>query len=378
MPWSEQFRHHAGNPLPHDVIIVDEASMVDVLMMDRLFAAARPEARIIVLGDPDQLASVDTGFVLGDVARAAAAGGRDGGDAHGAALADDYARLSGGKAAWLKPHAPVNAQGNAPAGALRDAVVRLRVSYRFGARPGIGALATAVQEGDPERALDVLADSSYPDVTHDAWPVVRSPAVAAHMQVATMLLAPLLPQVEAFLETHDPGEALAALSQFRVLCALRDGDRGVTGLNAIIEAWLRERGVAVEGCYDHRPILITANDAGLQLFNGDVGVVLTAGESPLVHFAAPGGGVRALPPNRLPAHETAWAMTVHKSQGSEFDHVHLVLPDTDTRILTRELIYTGITRAKASVAISGPAELLVAAIGRSVRRASGLQARIDH
>ena len=350
-PPTERFRHHAGNPLAHDVLVVDEASMVDVLMMDALFAAAKPSARIIVLGDPDQLASVDTGFVLGDIARAVR--GAHGELRHSPALADAYALLAGGDAAWMDTGAALSP--------LHDAVVRLRTSYRFGAQPGIGAVATATQQGEVARALAVLRDPAVTDAT--LVPTATS---------ITTLIAPLREALDAYLASSTPAEALTALSRFRLLCALRDGDTGVTGLNARLERWLQARGLPVSGWYDHRPVLITANDAGTQLFNGDVGTTLAVDGVPMVHFPVSGGGFRSLTPSRLPAHETAWAMTVHKSQGSEFDHVLLVLPDTDSRILTRELIYTGITRAKQSVTISGSADLLAAAIGRGVQRASGL------
>jgi len=186
---------------------------------------------------------------------------------------------------------------------------------------------------------------------------------------------PLQSQVDDFLAATEPGAALAALTRFRVLCALRDGETGVAGLNALIEQWLDSRGVRADGWYDHRPVLITANDAGLRLFNGDVGVTMAVQGVPMVHFPRADGGVRSLAPSRLPAHETAWAMTVHKAQGSEFDHVQLVLPLSDSRILTRELLYTGITRAKESVSVLGTLDLIRLATQRTVARASGL---VDH
>lgn len=365
-PWNEQFRFHAGNPLPHDVVIVDEASMVDVLMMDALVAALRPSARLIVLGDPDQLASVDTGFVLGDVARAARAAGGAHAESHGEGLANDYARLSGGDASWLQPQSHV--------GALRDAVVRLRVSYRFGARPGIGALARATQEGNADAVLAVLVDDTFADVSLDAALERRASVSAA---TAERTLGPLVPWLRAYLDTSAPAAALDALGRFRLLCALREGEQGVTGLNTLVEQWLVREGRSVDGWYDHRPVLITANDAGMRLFNGDVGMTLAVDGVPMVHFPLPGGGVRSLPPARLPAHETAWAMTVHKSQGSEFDHVRFVLPATDNRLLTRELLYTGVTRARHSVSIVGSAEIIRTATQRTVARASGLVALLS-
>ncbi|WP_373064916.1 exodeoxyribonuclease V subunit alpha [Gemmatimonas sp.] len=348
-PWNDRFRYRPDNRLAEDVVIIDEASMVDVLMMDAFFGAVSPSARIIVLGDPDQLVSVETGFVLGDISRAADTVGVD----HGPGLAAWFTALAG---------APLPA--STAATPLRDSVVQLRRSYRFEKQLGIGALALAVQRQDADSALVILADETLSDVgTVDA-------AVTP-----TQLLAPLLKHVEAYLLAQDPAAALGALADFRVLCALREGDTGVSGLNALVERWLQSRGLPVKGWYDHRPVLITANDPSTGLFNGDVGVTLTANGRTEVHFAS-GNGVRAFAPARLPAHVTAWAMTVHKAQGSEFGHVMLVLPDVDSRILTRELLYTGITRAKQTVTIAGSSEILRTAIGRNVTRSSGLLGRL--
>jgi len=161
------------------------------------------------------------------------------------------------------------------------------------------------------------------------------------------------------------------------LCALREGDAGVAGLNALVELWLGQQGRSVDGWYDHRPVLITANDAGMRLFNGDVGITLAVDGVPMVHFPLPGGGVRSLPPARLPAHETAWAMTVHKSQGSEFDEVLLVLPaEPESRLLLRELVYTGITRARRRLLLLASAEAFARSCVSPARRSSGLSARL--
>jgi exodeoxyribonuclease V alpha subunit len=358
-PLTGRFTYHAGNPLTHDIVVIDEASMVDLLMMDALVAAVRPGARIIVLGDPDQLASVDTGFVLGDVARAADGAG---GARHTAALAQAYATLSGGEAA-LVPHR-ASGESGAP-NPLADVLVRLRTSWRFGTRPGIGALATAAQRGDADAVLDVLENQAFSDVA------LQPPATRA-----AQVLAPVLPQVEQYLATETPIAALAALSTFRVLCALRDGETGVAGLNASIERWLVQRGHRLGDWYSHRPVLVTANDPASGLFNGDVGVTLLEHGVPMVHFPTSDGGVRTITPSRLPAHETAWAMTIHKSQGSEFDHVVIVLPDADSRILTRELLYTGITRARQVVTLLASTGVVRTTTQRSVSRHSGLVARL--
>jgi exodeoxyribonuclease V alpha subunit len=326
-PSDDRFSYSRHHPLADDIIVLDEASMVDVLLMDALLAAARPDARLIVLGDPDQLASVDTGFVLGDVVRAADA-------------------------------LPAES-------ALRHAMARLTVSYRFGARPGIGALAVAARTGNADALLAALAPGAF---SHVAWSAARGTSVSA-------LLEPVRAPLDAYLASERPAEALAALGRFRVLTALRDGDAGVSGLNAAIERWLRQRGVSTGGWYQYRPVLITQNDPATQLFNGDVGCTIVRDGEPLVYFAGP-DGPRGIAPSRLPAHDTAWSMTVHKAQGSEFDHVLLVLPDVDTRLLTRELLYTGITRARESVTLVGSEALLRVALARGVERASGLSERL--
>lgn len=346
-PWNDRFAHGPDRPLVEDVIVVDEASMVDLLMMDALFAAARPAARIILLGDPDQLASVDTGYVLGDLVRAAEASA----PAQGAAFGAWYERLTG----RTMPTAATAAS------ALRDAVVRLERSYRFERHPGIGALADAIRAGDGARALDTLADARHGDVRR------RDP-----VRDVAELMAPIAPLVEEYLDADSPEQALERLAEFRVLCALREGRWGVAGLNEAIERWLRGRGVPTRArWYDRRPVLVTANDPATGLFNGDVGVTFVTEGRPLVYFPSD-AGARPVSPARLPAHETAWAMTVHKSQGSEFAHVLLVLPEEDNRVLTRELVYTGVTRARRMVDVVSRPEVLRDAVRRTIRRASGL------
>jgi exodeoxyribonuclease V alpha subunit len=326
-PWSDRFTHEAAWPLPDDIVVVDEASMVDVLLMDALLAAVRPDARLIVLGDPDQLASVDTGCVLGDIVRAAGA-----------------------------PGAP---------DALRRLVATLTVSHRFGQRPGIGALATAAGRGDADAVVHTLSTVTSGDVS---WRPQRGGSVGSWLE-------PVRAPLETYLASQSPAGALEALGRFRVLCALRDGEAGVQGLNAAIERWLQRRGLPVSGWYPHRPVLITQNDPATQLFNGDVGTTIIEDGEPLVYFEGP-NGPRAIAPARLPAHETAWAMTVHKAQGSEFDHVLVVLPENDSRLLTRELLYTAVTRARQHLHLVGSEAIVRLTVRRSVDRQSGLVERL--
>ena len=350
-PWNDQFFHSASEPLAEDVVIVDEASMVDVLMMDALFAALRPTARIILLGDQDQLASVDTGFVLGDICRAADRSG----SLHGTALGAWVTRLSG---------QAIETAGEVPA--LRDAVVRLRRSYRFESQPGIGALSEAIRRGDASGASELLADAGRSDVS------LRTATTTAE------LLEPVSSLIDGYLAETDPARALEQFSAFRVLCAVREGPTGVAGLNERIESWLRGRGVATRArWYDHKPVLVTANDPATGLYNGDVGVTIMQHGHPRVWFQDGSGAPRSVSPARLPAHEAAWAMTVHKAQGSEFAHVLFVLPADDVQVLTRELLYTAVTRARSQVDLVGTGEILARGIGRTTTRASGLADRLS-
>jgi exodeoxyribonuclease V alpha subunit len=241
--------------------------------------------------------------------------------------------------------------------------VRLRRSYRFERQPGIGALATAVRDGDAIAALDALSDDRHDDVR-------RCDAGST-----TALLEPLRASLDAYMSAATPAESLALLTGFRILCAHREGRAGVTGLNEGVERALGRRGTR-SAWYDRRPVLVTANDPSTGLFNGDVGVAFTSEGRTLVWFPDGAGGVRGVSPARLPAHETAWAMTVHKSQGSEADRVLLVLPDEPGPLLTRELLYTAVTRARRSVDVVGSISVLAAAIGRAAHRASGLADRL--
>ena len=211
----------------------------------------------------------------------------------------------------------------------------------------------------------MLADAENHDVT------LRDAATTA------ALLEPVSALLDDYLAATDPAQALDRFSAFRLLCAVRDGRTGVSGLNRRVEDWLRSRNVATRArWYDRRPVLVTANDPATGLYNGDVGVTVIKDGVARVWFRDGSGAPRSVSPARLPAHETAWAMTVHKAQGSEFAHLLFVLPDDDVQVLTRELLYTAVTRARVHVDIVGSSELLARAIGRTTVRASGLADRL--
>ena len=325
-PDRDRFWSRAGMPLPYDLVILDEASMVDVLLMDALVGALPAHATLLLVGDQDQLASVEAGDVLGAICRVA------------------HDRVAGTP--------------------LHDRVERLTRSYRFERHPAIGAAAAAILAGDAAALSAVVHDPARADVR--AVPAPRD---------RTGLLALLVPHLERCLAAETPAAALAALDGFRVLCAEREGTWGVSGINAEVERWLRRQGTIItERWYHRRPVMVMANDYGSQVFNGDVGISWETDGEMLVHFPAPGGATRALPPARLPATQTAWAMTVHKAQGSEFDHVIVILPPSGRRVAGRELLYTAVTRARSHVLIVGDEAVMRSAVSRTVRRGSGLEA----
>ncbi len=357
-PDSASFRHHADKLLPFDIIAVDEASMVDLALMAKLFQAIPPAARVILLGDKDQLASVEAGAVLGDVC-AAASGGN-----FSKSFRQHFEKLTGQKL----PVIP-GVQETSPLG---DRVVQLKKNYRFGEHSAIFQLSCAINEG---RTKDIFNILSTP--TGDGKSDLIPAALPGRAKLKETLKDKVIDGFSDFLKAAEPLQAMEALSRFRVLCALRQGPYGVAGLNDLIEKILEAAGLI--NCqnlwYYHRPIMITRNDYHLKLFNGDNGVIMTDHTTGEVRafFPGPDNSLRQILPLRLPEHETAFAMTVHKSQGSEFDRVLLVLPDRESPILTRELLYTGITRARKNVELWSDAEIFTAAVRRKISRQSGLR-----
>ncbi|MFA3780142.1 exodeoxyribonuclease V subunit alpha [Yersinia sp. 1652 StPb PI] len=366
-PNSQRLRYHRGNPLNLDVLVVDEASMVDLPMMARLIAALPAKAQVIFLGDRDQLASVEAGAVLGDICRFAELG-------YSKARAEQLARLTGCTLA-----------GNIPIGAVstdtvnvRDSLCLLRKSYRFDEKSGIGQLALAVNAGKYRDALSVLK-GAYSDIEHfsltdsDDYQRLLEDCVAGYQHYLQL----------AATGAH-AGDVLAAFGRYQLLCALRSGPFGVSGLNERIEQLLHrkrliERAPGPSGrWYAGRPVMIGLNDSALGLFNGDIGIALYDDEGELrVHFQLPDGNIKSVQPSRLPSHETAYAMTVHKSQGSEFEHTALVLPNTFMPVLTRELVYTAITRARQRLTLYCSDTILGNAICTPTLRLSGLVDRLN-
>jgi exodeoxyribonuclease V alpha subunit len=438
-----RFRHHRDNPLPYDVVVIDEASMIDVAMAAHLLDAIAPQTRLVMLGDKDQLAAVEAGAVFAELsarpaftprgvqriaralgieeARLAQALPRESPDfdetsadyfapfeapddfdsppddlfTH-AAQPDEFHRPPAGDLfGRTEPVDETNASRSSSSrafsaasatdaqGPLADRVVWLERNYRFGLESPIGRLSLAIRGGLASAALGVL----------QAEPAEACPAALyedTHATLAertvTRLAEGFAPYADALLaalaaDTPDPLPLFDALNRFRILCATRSGPRGVDQVNATMAAQVRRAaGVTLAvgaQWFAGRPVMVTRNDYALGLFNGDIGIALPGASGALrVYFRTGDGGLRAVSPAALPPHDTAFALTVHKSQGSEFEHAVLMLPSAFSRVLSRELVYTAITRARERVEVIGARSVLAQAIATPTQRDSGLAARI--
>lgn len=383
-PDSRRFVYNAQNPLHVDLLVVDEASMIDIEMMAALLEALPASARLVLLGDKDQLASVEAGSVLGDICR----------NASRPAYTPD-------SATWIARHTGYCLNRLTAEGSLLDQhIVVLRRSHRFGEQSGIGALSRAVNEDDVSAVEDVWRqgfsdirrlDIQNPDVSEFARLVLDGGAPTPLS--ATHGPAGYRRYLHYVTEGYAPGNSednwvksvLDAFDAFKVLAAVRKGRWGVEGLNEKIADILFTSGLipAASGWYPGRPVMITRNDYGLGLMNGDIGVALRVSDDDdagglRVVFSMPDGSIKKVRPSRLNDVETVFAMTVHKAQGSEFAHTALVLPDVMNPVLTRELVYTGITRARQWFTLIAPRpELLAESVKRRTRRASGLGDMLD-
>ncbi|MTH45312.1 exodeoxyribonuclease V subunit alpha [Intestinirhabdus alba] len=355
-PGSQRLRYHSGNPLHLDVLVVDEASMIDLPMMSRLIDALPAHGRAIFLGDRDQLASVEAGAVLGDICTYVNAG-------YTPARARQLSRLTG---------SPVPAGTGDAAASLRDSLCLLQKSYRFGSDSGIGQLAAAINGGDGA-AIKTVFRRRFSDIekrtlqSGEDYLAMLDEALAGYGRYLTLLN-----------ERAEPEAVLRAFNDYQLLCALREGPFGVSGLNERIEQAMQQRRRLQRQphsrWYEGRPVMIARNDSALGLFNGDIGIALDRGQGLRVWFAMPDGSIKSVQPSRLPEHETTWAMTVHKSQGSEFDHAALVLPTQRSPVVTRELVYTAVTRARRRLSLYADESVLSAAVATRTERRSGLSA----
>jgi exodeoxyribonuclease V alpha subunit len=356
-----RFRHHRSNRLPHDVVIVDETSMVSLSLMARLVEAVRPGARLILVGDPGQLASIEAGVVLGDIvgpvteslrispagrARLATAVGHD-------VVAEDP---------------PANA-------AVADGIVILDRVHRYGG--AIADIADAIRRGDADEVIEALRTAPPEDARWiETAPDDTESTDAAHAirTEAAKFAEPIITAARA----GDAAAALQALGAFRLLCAHRRGPHGVTWWTERIEGWLTEdlEDFATDTrWYPGRPLLVTRTDYALRLYNGDAGVVITT-EGEVTAAFARGTDIAKIRPGRLESVDTVYAMTIHKSQGSQFDTAAVLLPPPTSPILTRELLYTAVTRARMRLLVVGSEASLRTAVARPIARASGLERRL--
>ncbi|HDR15344.1 MAG TPA: exodeoxyribonuclease V subunit alpha [Desulfobacteraceae bacterium] len=357
---SPYFRHDADNPLPFDLVVVDEASMIDLALMAKLVAAVPESAHLVILGDRDQLSSVEPGSVLGDLC------GVEDMNRFSASFVESASRFE------VFPGDGKLSRGKVSSGPLLDCVVELQRSYRFEEWSGIGKISRAVKLGNGTAAFEMLESGDFPDAV---WRHLPSPD-----GLAPAISSRILRFYRTLSAADEPGEALDRFDDFRLLCALREGPYGVRSINSQVEAILsREGAIRPDNrWYRGRPIMVTSNDYSLNLFNGDLGVILPdpSAEGRRRAFFRTGGVIRSIAPAGLPEHETVYAMTVHKSQGAEFDEALIILPDRGSPVLTRELIYTALTRARSRVEVWGRPEVFIKAVGSLTRRASGLGHRL--
>jgi exodeoxyribonuclease V alpha subunit len=361
---TSQFFYNAENRLPADVVVVDEASMVDLPLMSKLAQALLPETRLILLGDADQLASVEAGSVLGDIC-----GGKR------------INQFSTDFINHIKPVVPLTAmekpqdspEETIATTGLHDCRVRLTKSYRFANKSGIPRLSQLVNQGKAEEAIRLFKAGKYADLS---WLPLKTGD-----RLLQLLEKKIVHYFGELAKETDPVKALDSMNTFKILCALNHGPYGVSAINQMATQVLNRNigkgyGAGTSPWYHGRPVLIRKNDYQLKLFNGDMGIVLQDPDknSILTVFIKNNNGeVRRIAPYRLPEHDTAYAMTIHKSQGSEFNDVLMVLPKNDTPVLTRELIYTGITRAKRNLSILSTESAIRLAVSRQIERTSGLR-----
>lgn len=384
MGMSGQPGYHAQRTLPFDVIVIDEASMIDVGLMAQLVDALDQRSALYLVGDRDQLASVQAGSVFADVCGAAA----------NIFSADVAQRLAQAGCDTLPTDKNVSA--------VDSAVVRLQKVHRFAGDSAIATLAEACRSNNADALLDLQQAQHNDKQEHSelTWLLaphddntVEPPADSGEnaqtsTSTADTIVQTMLAHYAALIGAAANGESPAALlkqfSQFRALAATRRGPLGIEQLNAAFEQQLqRQHGFAPDQWFPGKAVLLKHNDWNLRLFNGDIGIAVidkteqgTTRDKLRIAFPAADGGIKLIAPTRLPAYEPAWAMTIHKSQGSEFEHVLLILPEQDSPVLTRELLYTGITRARTKLTLAASDELLRVCLGKPVYRASGLYERL--
>jgi exodeoxyribonuclease V alpha subunit len=348
-----QFRYHEENPLLYDCVIVDEASMVDQTLMARLAEALSDKTRLVLLGDKDQLASVEAGSVFGDIC----------GDSANNGLTESMSSYLGklGINLQKKKVDTKNREG------LASHINLLKKSYRFPEESGIDRLVKAINSGNPEEVWRLLNNEHFPDVMFTQF--------TTYQTLMETLSAEITHQFSAVRSAQSPAEMLDIYGEFKILGAHRMGPWGVETINRELEQILQKQKLAFsrQNWYDGRPVIINTNNYSLKLNNGDIGVCIKKGEEAEAVYFNKGDEGLFLPLSRLPAHSTAYALTVHKSQGSEFDEIVLVLPDKTSKLLHRELLYTAVSRARKKITIVGTEQALKRAVAHCIKRPSGLK-----
>ncbi len=353
IPGSPYFRYNKDNQLSYDIVVVDESSMADLALLAKLFDAVPKNSRLILLGDKDQLASVEAGAALGDIC--------DTGNEHGyshdliASIEEAIGKMD--ITAKKEPQ-------------IADSLIILRKSYRFDEESGIGAVSSAVRDGRADDAIDLLKNNKFPDIqlVDISQDNLFSKNISNYIENG----------YRPYLTSNTVKESFSLFSRFAILCAHRNGPSGVERINELSEKILKTKGLINPNnrWYHGRPLMINRNDYNLKLFNGDIGIIFPDHDSedkPRFYSPSPEGHLRKILPLKLPEHETAYAMTVHKSQGSEFDHVLVLLSEKESPVLTRELLYTAISRARNRVDIFGSEKILRYMIMRPTIRKSGLR-----
>lgn len=350
---SPYFRYNSSNPILFDIVIIDESSMADLALLSKLFDAVPLGSHLIILGDKDQLSSVEAGAALGDIC--------DTGTKHG------YTEFFSKMIREISPAEKIPVSDEPP---IADSIIILNKSYRFGDRSGIGIASRAVREGNFDEALRVMKDPEYTDID---FIDIENPA-----GLNNFIENYIESGFGSYLQAGSIEESFFRFFDYSILCAVRSGPWGVYRINKTIEKFLKRRGLInpEKKFYNGRPVIIARNDYHLKIFNGDIGLIFKDNESDgksRFFCQTPDGNYRKILPLKLPEHETVFATTVHKSQGSEYNNVLLILPDRDSPVLTRELLYTAITRARTNVKIAGCADIIKTMIERPTMRKSGLR-----
>lgn len=356
VPKSVDFKHNAAKPLNYDVVIIDESSMIDVPLMAKLFTAIKKETRIILLGDRNQLASVEAGSIFGDLCKSVG----DEINVFDRSAIDFFNSLI--------PKGKISDKYLSDTIRISDSICELKKSYRFSGHTGIGKFARQILEGE---AFDV---KEYSQLTSEEGVFIRK-------TIQNQDFDNYLQKFETYIQESDISVALKKLNEIKVLCATRSGSYGVAESNLRIEQFLSDQELinTKEEFYENRPILITKNDYNLNLYNGDIGICRKNESGDMrVFFEDSEKGIREVVPTFLNSYETVFAMTIHKSQGSEFSHVLMILPPEgkSEALLTKELVYTGITRAKKSVLLITEENVLNKSIALPVSRVSGIIERL--